>query len=255
MLCPTALETRVWIGTLVAAAASLGTVASGAAIPITDYRDNFKGTGWAYLWNAPTDWNLANTPPSTEMSTGAIGSVADYEALIWTGSYFSASGSATPAPAPARFLRMDAYNIQPGASAGTYYDVDPGPSVVNEQNEQDRYAIAAFTVTLPGLYAITDSTLTLGSGSDGVEVLAHVGSNTPTFSTTVPGGATSSFNGTIGLVATGQTIYIAFGPGVTANSDFASNVDFTLSIVPEPASLVPLAAGGALMLAPTRRRR
>ena len=57
---------------------------------------DFSGTtGWQYLWNAPSDWDLLADPVSDDASNGALGSIADYELLVWTGSQWTADGNDT----------------------------------------------------------------------------------------------------------------------------------------------------------------
>jgi VCBS repeat-containing protein len=192
----------------------------GAANDPADFR-NGSGFGWQYLWNAPTAWDTG----TFDGSTGPIGSVADYDLLVWdpaTTNYAVNADGVITNSAPGNFLRLDATGGHPGLPAGA-------PGLVT--NTLERFAIAAYTVASNGTYAITSSTLTrAATGGEAVRVLTAVNSNLRS-STRINPGATGSFDEVLGELQSGDTIYVAVGPNANQGAD-AFTWDFTISRVP-----------------------
>ncbi len=180
----------------------------------TDF--NSSGTpnaGWSYLWNAPIGWSLGVTG---DQSTGFIGTPSQYRAMMLASySYFADGDTSGTNNAPAGFARLSATGGHPGPAAGS-------------TNKRPRYAIAAYTAPVAGLYAIENSFISIASAtSDGVEVLVLPGKSEAVLRHTARSGTSSSFDVEIGYLDAGQIIYVAFGPGATANSD-AFQMDFSI---------------------------
>lgn len=177
----------------------------GARTVVSNYRNNFGGSGWSYLWNAPEGWAIGSTGDQT---SGFIGAPVGYRALTLFESSYYPDGDATGTNnAPAGFLRLSATGGHPGPAAGV-------------TNKRARYAIAAYTVPSSGLYAIENSSLSVSnSSSDGVEVLVFPGRSEAAFRKVITPTASDSYDVEIGHLEAGQVIYVAFGPGTSANSD------------------------------------
>ncbi|BCX46118.1 outer membrane adhesin-like protein [Haloferula helveola] len=201
------------------------TTAAASATPgdPADFTD-VNGYGWRLMWNAPTDWDLLNDPASTTATGGALGSIADYELLVWTDSEWSPDGD------------EDNTNNSP-AAYGTLLPSGlghPGAGATNDGgngNDEDRAVIVAYTVPSTGYYGIANSVVHPTTGT-GVRALVFVEAS-EVINVPVAGGATSDFDGAIGLVNQGETIYIALSPDGTATSD-SFNWDFDVVELPGP---------------------
>ena len=239
--------------TSTAAALAIAAAVPAAADVATTYSTDFQGDGWSYLWNAPSDWDLAASPVTSDGSTGAITSIADYEPLIEsTDNLLTATGSSSfPTQVPSNFLRLTPFNGQPGlgrAQAGSGYN-----------NSVERYAIAAYTVMEDGVYSIVDSTIDRNSGSAGtddyVNLLVYTDPNSPVLSKQFTDAA-GDFNVEVGQLSAGDTIYVAVGADRFATGDFFMwnfSIDVQPAAVPEPTSGAFLLGMG--LLAARRRRR
>ncbi|MEX2214537.1 MAG: PEP-CTERM sorting domain-containing protein [Phycisphaeraceae bacterium] len=227
---------------IVAAFAALLTLAAGAttakaiSVTVADYRNDFhvgaavgqSGTfadGWSYQWNAPSSWNGTSTTAGNG-NTGAISSVADFELLRWSGTSWRPDGDDNNANGlPAAFLTLNSTGGHPGR--GT---TQADGTVANNQN---RYAIAAYTVAEGGRYYITDAfyqNTNLGAGN-GQDVRISVNGNAPVFTLLLPDNATRPINTFVGDLSAGDTIYVAFGPNGSDGSDgFAHDFTVTKSI-------------------------
>lgn len=187
-----------------------GLCAQGGTV-VANYRSDYSAdaplaAGWEYLWNAPSGW-VANAT-SGDMRSGFVGVPGEYVPLQDAGSVWTPDGDvAGTNNAPAGYLKLTAVGGHPGLSAtGT--------------NLRDRYAIAAFTVPLDGIYSIENSFLSKASANgDGVEVLVFPGLSSPVLRRVAPSGGTTNFNVQIGYLGAGQTIHVAIGSGATATSD------------------------------------
>lgn len=217
-------------------------VSHAAVVTVTNFRTDFEGAGWQYLWNAPQGFGTQ----SVDGTTGAIGDPANYQPLIETSptsAFFTADGNANPSPEPAGFLRMTPFNGHPGRGSGQAVEVD---------NDLDRYVIAAYEVSQDGHYGIRNSTL--AQTDPGIRVLIHVNTDAPVLdklsSVTTP--ANDDFDTDLGHLEAGDTIYVAFGPD-DFDTDGFFELNFDIAIIPEPGTL-GLAKLGVLLVAARRRR-
>jgi len=202
-------------------------------VPVADYRDNFTPTtfpaGWRYMWN----------------SAGAIGTAANYTDMVWNGTQYASNATAgLPDPAPANFLSLSATGGHPGMGAS-----QGGSGGIS------RYAIAAYTVTNPGNYTISNSLWSVSNPSvAATQVRVYVDNVLKSTTSLAAGGGSTNFNGSLGSLTAGQTIYVAEG-ATSGSSDFGSfALDFTINQifqVPEPNSLLIT----ALAVVPFLRRR
>ncbi len=198
-------------------------LAAGSELSIVaDYRDDFRAelplaNGWQYLWNAPEGWQAGKS--NGDLRTGAVGNPTSYQTLVDAGKVWTPDGDSVNNRFPDRALRLHDEGGRPGAHAGA------------GRNAQDRYAIAAYTVTEAGFYSITDSFLTRPNiTGDGIEVVVHVNDNRPILVTEAGVGpeGTTDFNTKIGFLEAGDTIYVAFGPGQSSKRD-GFETDFSIA--------------------------
>lgn len=212
------------------------------------------GTGWSYLWNAPSDWNLANDPTaSSNASDGDITSIATFQPLISSGTRWSPDGNnANLDNAPARFLNA-------AGIIGSVVDGHPGAGRLQSEgigNDEDRYVIYAYTVDTDGQYAIIDSTFsTVDAQGDGnnVRIFTSLDAVNVLFDTTWDGVTNAIFDTDLGKLSAGDVIYVAVGVGsggLDANDSY--RIDFSIAAVPTPAALP---AGLMLMTGLAMKRR
>ncbi|MBI1368018.1 MAG: hypothetical protein GC162_05125 [Planctomycetes bacterium] len=208
------------------------------------------GTGWAYLWNAPADWDGTT---SSDGSTGAITSIADFEFLKAGGGRWSPDGDALNNDGPpSRYLNT-------GNLSGSLVSGHPGAGFTQGEgigNNQDRYVIYAYTIDTDGLYEIIDSHFSTGDAQgDGnnVRVFTSLDALTALFDTTFAGVTDAHFNTALGFLSAGDVVYVAVGVGSNGNdSNDSYNIDYAIAAVPTPAALP---AGLALMGMILVRRR
>lgn len=194
-----------------------------------DFLDG-SGHGWQFLWNAPTGWTPGGVFDGT---TGALGSVSDYQPLVWDdtlqGWLVDADGTQENATAePGAYLRIspDGTGIN---GAGSTQDLSIG-------NTLDRCLILAYTVDSDGYYGITNSSISVPGGtSNGITIETAV-ETTAVASTPVAGGASGSFDQLLGFANANDTIYIAICPNGSRVSDYFSGLDFDLVKLPSAES-------------------
>ncbi|QNN22319.1 hypothetical protein HED60_08555 [Planctomycetales bacterium ZRK34] len=212
------------------------------------------GNGWSYMWNAPSDWNLANDPnASSNASDGDITSTGTFLPLISSGTRWSPDGNnANLDNPPARYMNS--------GGVGSLVSGHPGAGSAQPEgigNDEDRYVIYAYTVDTDGLYAIVDSVFSTGNDSgDGnnVRIFTSLNPSSPVFDTTWDGVSDASFNTFVGSLSAGDIIYVAVGVG-SSGLDGADSyaLDFSIAAVPTPAAL----PAGLMMLGllAVRRRK
>jgi hypothetical protein len=216
---------------------------------ITSFQSAFQPTtpapGWAYLWN----------------NAGPIGNPANYTPLLPTagGRYTSDGTDILPAPPPGRFVDIGLHGDAPVPGG------HPGVGALQSGSGGiERYAIAVFTVASPDSFAIVNGLLrnvnpNSGGSGDGLNVKVFTNDNSlPMISTaTAPGfGSQVTFDGALGALNAGDTIYVAIGSKDTDLFDgFA--LEYDIVTVPEPngRSLIVIAAGLAMIVAEYRYRR
>jgi len=172
------------------------TVAGNTTRVIADYRDDFKPVsglpGWSYLWNAnsaisdPTGYRLMPWSPTANRYM--------YDGLAFPNSTtYCAYGSCTSTGG------------HPARGSGQ------GASV-------DRFAIVGYTVKLAGYYGISSSYVTIGNAlSNGGQLVVYTDTNDgATFankhSSTFAPAVSHPFNGNVGYLQPGDTIYVGIGP-------------------------------------------
>ena len=214
---------------------SLSTFAGSATIgDPADFTDG-SGYGWRLLWNPPSDWDLLNDPASSVGTGGALGDAANYVPLIWTGTEWTPDGDGDDANnEPANFGTLQP-NGAGHAAAGSSNAGTTG-------NDEDRAMIAAYTVPATGYYGIANSVVESLSGSGtGLRALVYV-ENTEVINVSIPGAGTGNFDGAVGLVNQGETIYIAISPDGTASFD-SFEWDFDLVTLPGPDAVPTVTLG------------
>ncbi len=207
-------DTFVVAGTLLINGAHTGPV-------VSDYRDNFRGTGWQYLWN----------------SGGAIGTAANYTPMIWNGSNtYTVTGGALPGPNPGAYVNLTSTGGHPGQSAG------------QSGNTVDRHAIAAYTVATAGAYVLNGSSLDpLGAAGDGNEVRIYV--NDILKASYTCDDTAIGFNTDLGQLNAGDVVYVTSGPDGSGagNNDGSDSFSWDFTIAKQPVITVQNGAtlGGA----------
>ena len=231
--------TRRMMVLAIAAVLCAGT-AGATMVVVADYRDDFEADapltpGWQYLWNAPD-----NFPNQVDNTTGLIGDPSGYIPLLDAGSNWTGDGDTDGSdPGPDGYIRLHATGGHPGR---------PLEGV-------DRFSIAAFTVPFDGLYEITDSFLTRASSAgNGNVILVHVNADAPLLNKVVGPTETDDFDLALGMLNAGDTIYTAVGTHMSSSNDsFAW--DFSVELVPEPATMLLLCPAVAMLVRRLRRRR
>ncbi len=170
------------------------------AVYQADYTSVTPAQGWSYLWN----------------NAGPIGQASNYTALQWNGIYYDSDG--------VRGL-PDASDLAYGSMRPTGGHAGRG---VNQGQAADRFVIAAYQVSQAGNYRIVQSQAThtgcaFGNGS---EVRLYV-NDTFIQSQSYDRGGQTTFDGTLGTLNSGDTIYVGLGPnGKDGCDSFAW--DFTI---------------------------
>lgn len=187
------------------------TVAGNSTRVVADYRDDFKPVsplpGWSYSWNAAS----------------AINDPSGYVCLNWS-------------PTANRYMSNGLVFPDTGTycSYGSFTSTGGHPGKGSAQGATvDRFAIAGYTVKLAGWYGISNSFVTQGSAlGNGGQVVVYTDTNdgatfTNHFSGTYPAAGTINFNGNVGYLEPGDTIYVGVGPNTTDGND-GFTVDFSI---------------------------
>ena len=195
--------------------------------------------GWSYMWN----------------SGGAIGDPANYTSLLPTTDstiilYNTDGEPRLPSPAPGSYTYFgsEVFNRSPGGH----------PGAGTGQTAIERYAIAAYTLNNSGAFAITNGVLkNVDTSIDGLNFRIYANSSL-IYSGVTNSGQNSFLNFSnvpLGNLNSGDTIYVAIGPGAGDNSDtfsFEYSIETADDVVPEPTTIVASVLGGLTLLA--RRR-
>lgn len=214
--------------------------AARAQIVVATYSTDFQAptptTGWNYLYNR----------------NGAITNSANFVSLVGNANagnpvYTVDGNPSLPRAAPGSFVFF-------GSTGG-----HPGQGAVENAGGFDVYAIAAYTVSAPGSYAITNSSINRPSSSGvSVEIRVFVNNNAPLVSNSV-GQSTINFNTGLGNLTPGDLIYVAVGPNLSHGFDsFNFNYSITNNSVvaaPEPGAIVLVASGLLPVLGTILRKR
>jgi hypothetical protein len=171
---------------------------------IANYRDDFQlgssKSGWNYLWN----------------SMGFIGNPANYTPLASSSWAYVENPAQYPMPDAGHYINLNATGGHPGQ--GTF-----------DGAGFDRFAIAAYTVSADGLYAIRDSVLRgLDTNSSGISIYVNVNGGAPVLDKDFAGGITASFDVLLGNLKSGDTIYVGIGPNTNDSYD-SFNFDFSVA--------------------------
>jgi hypothetical protein len=195
-----------------------------------------------YLWNAPDNWQPG--VGAISWNSGSITDIDNFQELYFVedvnGSFdaFKVDPDNVLADTdPAQSLRLRNGLVYPGQVSGY--------TTGDKTNGFDRYAIVAYTVPNldpdideGGFFTIEDSFLSKkSSNGDGVEVLVFT-SRDPTnpvvrnYSNALQSGASADtevvdFDGFVGYLAEGETIYVAIGADNSTSSDEAG-FDFSI---------------------------
>jgi hypothetical protein len=211
----------------------IGVSNRATAALITSFQDAFQlsmpAAGWSYLWN----------------SGGEIGNPANYTALLpnSNGVYTSGGVDTFPAPNPAGVVNFDFVGGSPGGHPGL-------GSAQAGSGGIERFAIAAYTLANSELVAIQNSLVVTtnpnsGGSTDGLNVKVFLNNSaTPVVSTTtLPGvGSTATFNGPLGPLNAGDTIYVAIG---SRDEDLFDSFQLHYDVVsvPEPHAAATIVIG------------
>ena len=185
-----------------------------------------QADGWNYLCN----------------SAGVIGTSANYTGLGWDTANNAYVNGTDYYPFVGYHPVLYTITMHPGE--GT-----------SEGSAVDRFFIAAYTIQPGegGQVTIADSSIEdYGILSNGVQLCVYVNDALKTNFIQAGGAVAGSFNGSLGDLSAGDTVYVAVGPNGSYPYD-TSRISFALTI-PEPATLALLAIGGGLALIRRRRR-
>jgi hypothetical protein len=199
--------------------------------------------GWNYMWNP----------------TGVIGTASAYQSLVTntfsTGTWFPAFGGASPMYTNVGNLKFNdggQGNFQFGRVSKTSFH----PGLWASGTVGDIRGIIAYTIQSgeAGTVSIANSSFAnLAASVNGVDLDIYVND-------TLMGGfskngyislAASSFDGSLGNLVVGDTVYVTIGNNGNDVND-ASIIDFQLVSVPEPSAAL---LGGLGVLVLLRRRR
>lgn len=232
------------------ACASLLVSAAGAgtasAQQVADYQTDFRTSGapapgWSYLWNA----------------NGPIGTASNYIPLVRDanplGNFETQANGTYPDAPPGSLLSVGPLSIIPGQGSAQAAD------------GIQRYAIAAYTVNAQDLATYGNQgwldNYTFGvaaTSTDGISPAIYV-NNTPIISITLPPGIVydrsfpDAYPVPLGNLSAGDTIYVAIGGGANDTGDVLV-LDYSIILIPEPATASTLALAAATLLARRRRR-
>lgn len=195
--------------------ASSAAIVVGYTLEAGDYRDDFQGTsfpaGWQYLWNQPSGWDddgSSGTGSSNPITSG----FDSFLPLQWNSTQWTADGDSTGGNnQPSGFGHLRSDGGHPALGSGQTGSVG---------NSQDRYMIAAYTVTQGGEYQLSNAFIDQieTTGDVNARVFVNSGGN-EIGSEVVSSGPLVNMNRPLGILAAGDTVYVAAGPNGNAGSD------------------------------------
>lgn len=218
---------------------AVGWGAAAQAEIVTTFQDALQpvtpAPGWSYSYNG----------------LGPIGDPANYTALLPTTDpyvWYNDNGvNGLPGPDPGGYVYFGLVGGGPDeGQAGGHPGRAEGQS---GSGGIERFAIAAYTLSVGGPVSIVDSLLTNADTSqEGLDLRIFVNSNpTPIFiGSTAPGqGSSLTFDTSLGTLDAGDTIYVAIGSGTVVDYNDSFSLDYGISVasVPEPASVTLMALG------------
>lgn len=174
-----------------------------------------KVSGWDYQWNAPA---------AGDVGSGAIDDqAAEFRSLlpVASGSNWTPDGDLNPRTGlGSSYLKLSAAGGHPGAGSA------------NLAGNVDRYAIASYTISQSGVYAIEDSFISLYPGAvlaqtNGLEVRLFVNSNQPIDTVEVKQNSRAFFDSSLGFLSQGDTVHVAVGAKGDLSFDYFE-MDFSL---------------------------
>ena len=188
---------------------------------IAGYRRDFRGqspliSGWSYLWNSPEEWIPGKTPYN--MWSGRIGQIDLYRSMKDAGGVWTADGDRKGENStPDRHITLNAVGGHPGGGKEVY------------RNYEGRFAIAAYTISAPGNYALSGTEISVRASDvgDGVELIVHINNDAPLLRRHVASGEKVIFDLPLGTLKSGDTIYVGAGPWIHCYSD-AFQWDFSI---------------------------
>lgn len=180
---------------------------------VANYRRDFRGEtpltpGWRYLWNAPEGWEAGKMPFS--MWAGRIGDSSSYRPLISATGIWTADGDRKGNNGtPDRFVTLDPTGGHPGGGTEVY------------RNYEGRFAIAAYTVSESGHYALSNTDVSVGTSDvgDGIELVVHINDNKPLLKKHIPAGEKVTFDLSLGELKAGDSVYVGGGPWLKSYAD------------------------------------
>lgn len=157
---------------------------------------------WSYLWN----------------ESSALGTPSGYRDLQWNSVFYDSDG-VLPGASPDEFSygNVASWGAHPGRSA-------------SQASGVDRHAIIQYEVTADGTYAIADSFISnRGCLGGGVE-LTVLADDRSVSVIDFDGIGSADFDTVLGLLASGDTIQVAVGPGPNDACD-AVDLDFSIEYI------------------------
>jgi hypothetical protein len=195
----------------------LAVVRYGSSVIETNYRDDFGGPNWEYLWNRPSNWTT-NEPG--EFDSSPITAIHSLQPLIPSAedpSVLTADGDLENNSHPSSWLRLRSNGGTPGS-----------PSEIDGKNQYARYVVAAYTVENSGIYGLQDATIYAPSlEGDGINLVVMVNGDIVGKPMHVQPGEAVQFDQDIGTLKAGDRVFVAVGPKGTVNYSYFK-IDYSI---------------------------
>ena len=203
-------------GTLDDSSLTINGTVSDAPVTFTSYSEaagtNAPPTGWAFYWNAPTNWAVGT---EGDLSSGAVSDRSSWRPMIWSGTKWTADGNNTANNPPSDHLQITGTGGHPGAAGAT--------------RELDRYAISAFTVGQAGDYEILLGKVSTQPSGNGVRVKIFLNGALHD-ELVVPNNDADGFSTIFNALALSDEIAVAVGANGQAAFDSYS-LDYRISLL------------------------